>query len=226
MSDVFDTGEEPQDGDTEQSPQPHAMAGLVPEAGVQQVQQGLQPGAPTPEVPEPPRTEQVVHVTDTTQTPRWPSRKHEIVVGGRILEIEFIFGKPTILPFSHAMKFLHIPSFECKHPDGTLIPPLPNIAEQSNSGGALLLRVSQVVAELDELSEDSLVRRCNALSGGERMVITSGRNSMIQFLVNRETRKREAKTSKEGSETDVGGATIAEEPGNMDNFFTGMSGDA
>ena len=176
-----------------------------------------------------PPTERLVDVTDTTATPRYPKRIHEIVVDGRVREYEFKFGEtPTRMPFAHGMKFLHIPSFEVRHLDGTLIPPLPNFDEQGNSGAPPVLRPSQVIAELDELSEESLVRRCNAISGGERMMVENGQDSLVRFLLNREIRKREAAASKEAVETDVGVATITNEPTDkaMDSLFAGMSGDA
>ncbi|KKL65181.1 hypothetical protein LCGC14_2157560 [marine sediment metagenome] len=179
---------------------------------------------PNPE-PATVSTEKLVAVTDTTCSPRYHTRKHEIIVDGRTLEYEFKFAHATPMPFSHAMKFLHIQSFECRHPDGTLIPPLPNLAEQSNSGAAPVLRPSQVIAELDELSDDALVRRCNAISGGEQMSVTSGKDSLVRFLLNRETRKQEAEASKREAAVEVeAGIEISAEPAgaDMDRLFGGI----
>lgn len=224
--DEFDPGAAIEQAQSDQGPHRNIDAANPDAVTVAANVHGTEP-QPAQAVSQIPQTERMVDVTDTTATPRYPKRIHEIVADGRIVEHTFRFGKePTRMPYAHGMKFLHIPSFEVRHLDGTLIPPLPNLAEQGN--GVLALRASQVIAELDELSEEALVRRCNAISGGERMLVSNGKDSLVRFLLNREIRKREAAASKEDAETDVGGATMSNEPaaGAMDSLFAGMSGDA
>ena len=200
------------DAQTILNPEPQIQAGPVPH-------------------PEPVAApaERIVNVTDTTTTPRYHTRKHEIVVDEIIKEYTFKFGRATPMPFAHAMKFLHIPSFECRHPDGTLIPALPDVAGRGNSGAPPALLPDEVIAKLDELTEEALVRRCNAISGGEQMTVTSGKDSLVRFLVNKETRKQEAEASKREGEVEVdAGVTMRDEPAGaeLDRLFDGMRDDA
>lgn len=128
---------------------------------------------------------ETVFVTDSTATPGYPTRTHEIIVNGNNVQYEFQHGKSCEMPYAHGMKFLGIESFEVKHRDGTRIPTLPNVAERANGQQPPKLRPDEVIAKFDELSEEALIRRSNAIPGGERFTGQSDRDALIGFLLDR-----------------------------------------
>lgn len=96
-------------------------------------------------------------------------------------------GDGVEMPFPHAMKFLVDKAFVVKNRRGDRIAPP---AKTEGGLGALQLQPDQVVANLSELSKQSLYKRCAMLPGGERVATTDEPGVMIEFLVQNEKRRR------------------------------------
>lgn len=117
-------------------------------------------------------------VTDSSATMHYPTRVHEIILNGKVERITFNHGEPTLLPFEKAAKFqregftmLSEDGTELKRPSDT--PPVVQLSIKS----------SEVVARLEELTQEALFLRASILIGGEKFGKNSNKKDMIAFLI-------------------------------------------
>jgi hypothetical protein len=110
------------------------------------------------------------------------TRTHCQIVDGIEMPFSFTHGQPTEMPASVAMKFLKIPEFVVTGHDGKRVARTPDQPDE-HSRKPFVLRDDQVVADLSELTEDALWRRCQQAQGGERLGRDAGRGRMTDFLV-------------------------------------------
>ena len=111
--------------------------------------------------------------------PNAPPRRHQILVDGGLVTYEFSPGVPTRMPEAHAMKFLasgfpvvdekdrSVKGFRKSEPDGSV----PALAPD------------EVIASLDELTQEALLVRAQAAPGGEAFKRGAKKSDLIDFLV-------------------------------------------
>lgn len=124
-----------------------------------------------------PDPEMQVHVWDDSAV--YGERTHE--VAGRT----YVFrpGSPLLMPYSEGMPFMRLEGFRVMTLDGR---PLRAIERTLGPHEVIHLRTDEVVARLDELSNDALLARCRAYAEGAWMTVErTTRQEMIMFLVDR-----------------------------------------
>lgn len=130
-----------------------------------------------------------LHVLDTTATVHFPTRTHEMIVDGQIQSFTFKAGEKLVLAAPIALRFLKEESFVVTDPEtGKRIRPVPKTPD----GGAFELGEFELVARLDELSTEALLVRCRQEAGGEKLKRNASRESLLEFLGNVMTAKRQA----------------------------------
>jgi hypothetical protein len=123
-----------------------------------------------------------LEVTDTTCSPTYPRRTHDIMVSGVIRQVTFEIGQPQLLPIDVALRFLKDDAFVVTDPrtgkkyDPT--PPQPDI----HSGAAFALASDEVVAKLDELTQEALFIRSKQMQGAEDIKKGTPKEKLISFL--------------------------------------------
>lgn len=109
--------------------------------------------------------------------------------------------KPAFMPLEDAYSFLVDPAFEVrsatrtKNPDhdaddpnsqiylydeGAIITP---VSTKKVEGGRVELDDDEVVAKLDELTQDALLKRCKRLDGSSGMTKGTKKDNLITFLI-------------------------------------------
>lgn len=117
-----------------------------------------------------------VLVTDTNC--KDAPRTHSVMVGDSVVDVTFQPGEPLELEASVGMKFLVDPAFVVQNHDGRTL----RGESKPDSAGRVDLAPDQVIAYLDELAVDALVKRCKMIPGGENKKKQDGKDSLIAFL--------------------------------------------
>lgn len=89
-------------------------------------------------------------------------------------------GEPLKIPKEAAIQFAKIPEFTVRTPSGAKIKPP---SEKAGSDGKVKLLPGQVVANVDELTDDALLKRARLLPGGERLPRTPKRADLVDFVM-------------------------------------------
>lgn len=136
-----------------------------------------------------PEEAETLFVQDTTcpagfeQDGKTPlSRTHCQVVDGIEMPFTFFHGKKTEMPAGVAMKFLKIPEFVVTDHAGKRVARTPDQPDE-HSCKPFVLKDDQVVADLSELAEEALWKRCQQAIGGEKIGRDTSRGIKIDFLV-------------------------------------------
>ena len=146
-------------------------------------------------------------VTDTTAQPDQPARIHEVVVGERIFSYPFKYHEPIEMPFAHAMKFVPIPSFIVEDEKGERVIAAPKTPDR-HSTERLVLQADEVVAKVEELTIDALLKRVLPLRGGEKFKKQDGKAAIAAFLVAHRRGGEEKKASAAKVGDDAQPATV------------------
>lgn len=143
--------------------------------------------AAMPAEPRKPALPTTMRVLDSTATLASGPRRHEQVVGGRLVTYEFKPNEPLDLPPEVATKFLKHEAFRLIGPNGEPVAYLrrPKQPDELGAGEKLALGPDETVARYDELSNSALLQRALELPGGE--VFAQGasppsRTALIAFL--------------------------------------------
>ena len=88
--------------------------------------------------------------------------------------------EPCLVPMEDAYTFLVDPAFEVRDDTGRIIKPP---STKKVEAGRVELDDDEVIANFDELTKQSLLKRCKALEGSEALTINSTKDAMIFFLV-------------------------------------------
>ncbi len=110
------------------------------------------------------------------------TRTHCQIVDGVETPFTFYHGKKTEMPTGVAMKFLKIPEFIVTGHDGKRVERTPDQPDE-HSRKPFMLRDDQVVADLSELAEEALWKRCQQAVGGEKIGRDTSRGIKIDFLI-------------------------------------------
>ena len=140
---------------------------------------------PTPAAkakPADPKPERMLDVIDPTCSPNDPKgpRKHDgLDPDGTITVYEFKYRTHTKVPFRHAMQFLKS-GFEVYDSGNRM-----QVRTETNAvtGAPMALLPNQCVADLNELTDYALAKRCATHVSGDRFTPKSDKQSMIEFLV-------------------------------------------
>lgn len=159
--------------------------------------------------PEPEQGVTYLEVTDTTCTPQFPSRTHHITYQGRPAQVTFEYGKALRLPFDAALKFLKEPAFIVIDPNtGEKFDPTPK-APEGVSSAALELAADEVIAKLDELTQEALFLRAKQLDGSDHLKKGTPKTELIAFLAaKRINEDKAAKRSKDDIDAIPAGASV------------------
>ncbi len=93
---------------------------------------------------------------------------------------ELTSHKPCEMPLEDAYTFLVDPAFQVKDSRGKVIrPPSTKTVE----GGRVMLENDEVIALLEELTKDALLKRCKAHNGSDFVKIATAKAEMMNFLI-------------------------------------------
>lgn len=133
-------------------------------------------------------------VFDTNCVDEKKGRLHPIPVGvsrsGQLQQKGYaLFSEqPTEMPPEHAMVFcLADPSFVVLDENGERV--IPAHIRKVSPGDKIELEQGEVIAVYDELTDDSLFKRCKARPTAFEISVTSSRSAMIAFLENAEQKQ-------------------------------------
>lgn len=118
--------------------------------------------------------------------------------------------EPCEMPLEDAYTFLVDPAFEVRDSRGRIIrPPSTKKVE----GGRVLLEDNEVIANLEELTKDAMLKRCKRHEGSDDIKISTSKDDMVAFLTAHARIRNEAGQGR-GSE-----GTVAEmAAGDLDNL--------
>ncbi len=145
----------------------------------------LQKFAPREEPALPVADIETAQVFDTTARVGEP-RTHQIVVGKHpdgeplVKAYKLSSDVPTVMPLDHAMKFLVDKAFRVQRMDGTVIRP---VDKPTDALANIRLEPDQVIARLDELSIDALLKRAKLLPDSQRFGANSAADDIIAFIL-------------------------------------------
>ena len=110
------------------------------------------------------------------------ARRHDLIEpDGSVKAYEFMPGRYTAVPLTVATRYLVGNSgFEVKGPDGQILK-LVQQPQDAAGGRGLVLRPDQVIASLDELTQDALIARAAVLGG--KFTKASGKKAVVEFLI-------------------------------------------
>ena len=143
-------------------------------------------------------------VLDTTCKPG-ETRQHSQLVDGIITPFDFIHGKKTEIDTAVAMKFLKTKEFIVTDHDGKRVEQTPEQPDE-HARKPFILTDRQVVADLNELTDEALWKRASQLIGGEKLSKDAGRGRFVDFL---ETYRRNDRLSRARSEDGISKAALA-----------------
>lgn len=118
-------------------------------------------------------------------------RVHDVVIrvdrdetDGRITHVEtqsyaLRRDKPCQMPLEHAFKFLVDPAFVVKGPNGNRIMP---VAKHDESKPLSALKDDELVVNIDELSDEALLRRVKVLPGSEGIAANATHAELVIWL--------------------------------------------
>ncbi len=87
--------------------------------------------------------------------------------------------KSCEMPLEDAYTFLVDPAFEVRDSRGRVIrPPSTKKVE----GGRVLLEDNEVIANLEELTKDAMLKRCKRHEGSDDIKIATSKDDMVAFL--------------------------------------------
>ena len=132
-------------------------------------------------------------VKDINCTVRYPERFHDIYVEEETFTYKMVRNKHTEMLYEHACQFAQHDGFEVIDEKGKVFKPLRELRDQM---GEITnqLDPDEVVANLEELTNDALADRANAMGGS--FARTHAKVKIIDFIAN-ENLKRRAKGSDE-----------------------------
>ena len=112
------------------------------------------------------------------------ARSHDVIIGRdgddvQIKTYHLSSQKGTKMPLDHAMKFLH-PGFRVVDGDGVVIKP---VEKRERIVAPQQLRPDELVAGVEELSDESLFKRAKVLPLSDGITLESSRQEMIDFIV-------------------------------------------
>jgi hypothetical protein len=88
--------------------------------------------------------------------------------------------KPCEMPLEDAYTFLVDPAFEVRDSRGRVIrPPSTKKVE----GGRVMLEENEVIAGLEELTKDALLKRCKRHEGSDGIKLSTSKDDMTSFLI-------------------------------------------
>lgn len=118
-------------------------------------------------------------VNDQSATGSHPVRIHELMIDGIIRSYKFEYGKKTELPYEIGIKFMK-DGFDVYEPGSDVPMRAPAVTDTTSN---IRLAPDEVVARLDELTDDSLVLRVALKPGGEKLAVGEfDREKTIAFL--------------------------------------------
>ena len=123
-------------------------------------------------------------------------RTHEPVQG---TTYELYAEKFTPMPQAHAVVFLGDESFDVRNSDNEDVASLPKPPD-AHDLGEFRLNPGQVVANLQELSRDSLLVRAQRLPGGEQFKANAKIEDLIAFLLQEPEAQMAALREDDGTE--------------------------
>jgi hypothetical protein len=129
-------------------------------------------------------------VVDSSATIDNPQRVHQIVHDGKVLDIVFNNKEGTLLPADQALKF-NKEGFTVYESNGVT----PYKAPIERTDAVMIhLEEGEVIARLEELSQEALYLRCILKQGGEVFEEESPVEDMVHFLKTGEVRAVAVKT--------------------------------
>jgi hypothetical protein len=126
------------------------------------------------------------NVYDTSATAQNPVRIHDLVFDGVVEQVRFTYGEATKLPLSKALKFQKA-GFVVKDAEDVLIPTPSETPETVKTQ----LKVGEIIARYEELTNEALLLRVAILPGGEAFTRSSKKKELVDFLI--ESEKNRAK---------------------------------
>jgi hypothetical protein len=148
-----------------------------------------------------------LQVTDTTCTPAYPTRTHDIMYQGRRAQVTFNYGNPLRLPIDVALKFLKDEAFVVTDEDGNQYDPTPKAPEAA--GAEFKLAPDEIVAKLDELTQEALYLRAKQLNGSDHIKKGTPKTELVAFLAaQRLTEAKAAGKAKDDLDVISPGATV------------------
>jgi hypothetical protein len=116
-------------------------------------------------------------VHEMPEKQRFPNGKTETVIE----RFTFNPGEATEMPRDMALRFAKAdPSFEVRTPDGNKIKPVDALTE---SGDKIALEPGQVIAAIEDLTDEALIERAKKLPGAEDMPANPKRDDLIAFVL-------------------------------------------
>lgn len=109
------------------------------------------------------------------------SRTHHPLGLGRVTYV-MSPGQPTSMPEAHAAKFLCDESFHVFDDAGRRVTSLRKPTDDEGEKG-IQLADDEVIAKLDELGQEALLRRAHMQPGGEVFKKNARRDDLVEFLM-------------------------------------------
>lgn len=114
--------------------------------------------------------------------------------------------QPCEMPLEDAYTFLVDPAFEVRDSRGRVIrPPSTKKVE----GGRVMLEENEVIANLEELTKDAMLKRCKRFEGSDDIKIATSKDDMMSFLIAHARIKNESGQGR-GSEGTVAEMGVAD----------------
>lgn len=101
--------------------------------------------------------------------------------GALLGEYTFELAERKPMPAQHALAFVGKDGFEVRDDQGRQL--AANHGVQVEDGGGIQLGEGEVVARVDELKNEALVRRAEQLPGGARFNMRSKRDDLVGFVL-------------------------------------------
>jgi hypothetical protein len=142
-------------------------------------------------------------------------RDHEILPG---ISYTLFFDRDTLMPEEHARRFLVDEAFIVRAPDNTRLAPF---SEQVKSRDLPpVLKPNQVIADLNELNQESLLNRALLKPGAPKFNIRSKRDAIIEFLISAHEAEGPGARAAPAAEDDDGDVEELD-PDAVDKMFEG-----
>jgi hypothetical protein len=110
-------------------------------------------------------------------------------------------SQKTFMPQEHAVVFLRSKSFVVFNEMGERVASMPEASAERAGVTRPVLAPGEVIANLDELTDNALLARCKMRPGGERLKAKTARKKLIEFLLDSESTSK--KTEAEDGDSEI-----------------------
>lgn len=165
-----------------------------------------------------------LYVMDKNARPPHEPRVHEILTGDGIVEKYSFHHQEFIkMPAAHAMRFLRDEAFHVSRDEKGLSRIRPMVEAKDEAGNAVAKEPDEVVARLDELKREALLRRALSMPGGDKLGSNVSSANLIAFILGEDVEEEAEETPAPKNKPKKGKGKAGDAEGVVDNNADTMS---